>query len=96
VTITVLTESQAGSLCYVPKVADFGLAKRLSGVVGLTTTGAVLGTANYMAPEQALGNKDVGPAADIYTLGAILYECLTGRPPLQGRLDPRHAAPGGR
>jgi WD40 repeat protein len=65
-----------------PKVADFGLAKWL-GDPGPTRTGAVLGTASYMAPEQAGGNKEVGPAADVWALGAILYECLTGRPPFQ-------------
>ena len=65
-----------------PKIADFGLAKRLDADPGLTGSQAVLGTASYMAPEQAAGRaKQAGPAADIYALGAILYECLTGRPP---------------
>jgi WD40 repeat protein/tRNA A-37 threonylcarbamoyl transferase component Bud32 len=64
------------------KVADFGLAKRLE-EQGQTATGAVVGTPSYMAPEQAAGRKDVGPAADVYSLGAILYECLTGRPPFR-------------
>jgi tetratricopeptide (TPR) repeat protein/predicted Ser/Thr protein kinase len=66
-----------------PKITDFGLAKRLQ-EDGNTKTGAVLGTPCYIAPEQATGNKDVGPAADIYALGAILYELLTGRPPFRG------------
>jgi hypothetical protein len=65
-----------------PKVTDFGLAKRLGSDARNTQTGAVLGTPSYMAPEQAEGKtKTIGPAADVYALGAILYECLTGRPP---------------
>src|SRR5581483_9107366 len=66
-----------------PKIADFGLARRSDSAHGLTATGAVLGTPSYMAPEQAAGRKDVGPPADVYALGAILYECLTGRPPFR-------------
>jgi len=69
----------------VPKITDFGLAKRLESDDNQTRSGDIMGTPSYMAPEQALGhNKDVGPAADIYALGAILYEVLTGRPPLKG------------
>jgi serine/threonine-protein kinase len=67
------------------KVSDFGLARRLDGPAALTRSGAAVGTPSYMAPEQARGHADqVGPAADIYALGAILYECLTGRPPFRG------------
>ena len=66
----------------VPKVADFGIAKRLKEDTHLTVSGAVIGTPTYMAPEQARGSsRHVGPAADIYSLGAILYEMLAGRPP---------------
>lgn len=68
-----------------PKVTDFGLARRVDGP-SLTTTGQILGTPSYMAPEQAAGRKDVGAATDIHALGAILYECLTGRPPFQAAL----------
>jgi tRNA A-37 threonylcarbamoyl transferase component Bud32 len=66
-----------------PKITDFGLAKKLD-AAGQTQSGAVLGTPSYMAPEQASGkSSQVGPAADVYALGAILYECLTGRPPFK-------------
>jgi len=64
-----------------PKVTDFGLAKQVE-CAGPTVSGSVLGTPSYMAPEQAEG-KAVGPACDVYALGAILYECLTGRPPFR-------------
>jgi tRNA A-37 threonylcarbamoyl transferase component Bud32/tetratricopeptide (TPR) repeat protein len=67
-----------------PKIADFGLAKHLDSA-SLSHTDAVVGTPNYMAPEQAgASGRQIGPAADIYALGAILYELLTGRPPFQG------------
>ncbi len=66
-----------------PRVTDFGLAKR-SGDANITGTGQVLGTPSYMPPEQAQGRpENVGPAADVYSLGAILYCLLAGRPPFQ-------------
>jgi hypothetical protein len=69
-----------------PKITDFGLARQLDADSGQTQTGHIMGTPSYMAPEQASGRThDAGPAADIYALGAILYECLSGRPPFQGK-----------
>jgi WD40 repeat protein len=66
-----------------PKVTDFGLARQLD-EAGQTASGAVMGTPSYMAPEQAGGKtREVGPAADVYALGAILYQLLTGRPPFK-------------
>src|SRR5205823_72248 len=68
----------------VPKIADFGLAKRLDVQTGQTRSGTIVGTPAYMAPEQASGKvHNIGPAADVYALGAILYELLTGKPPFQ-------------
>jgi eukaryotic-like serine/threonine-protein kinase len=67
-----------------PKITDFGLAKLIREDAGQTGSGLVLGTPSYMAPEQASGkSRQVGPAADVYSLGAILYELLTGRPPFR-------------
>lgn len=66
-----------------PKLTDFGLAKRVERDSELTSTGQVLGTPSYMPPEQARGEATIGPPADIYSLGAILYCLLTGRPPFQ-------------
>jgi tetratricopeptide (TPR) repeat protein len=69
----------------VPKITDFGLAKQLDAEDEYTQTGDILGTPSYMALEQAEGRvKDIGPWTDIYALGAILYEMLTGRPPFKG------------
>ena len=69
----------------IPKVTDFGLAKRLDEDDGQTQSGQVMGSPSFMAPEQARGEgRHVGPLADVYSLGAILYEMLTGRPPFKG------------
>src|SRR5262249_36903131 len=68
-----------------PKVTDFGLARQLDADSDRTHLGVVMGTPSYMAPEQAEGRANsAGTAADTYALGAILYECLTGRPPFKG------------
>src|SRR5262249_37618267 len=78
--------SSLPSLASFPKVTDFGLAHPVDGG-DLTASGEILGTPRYMAPEQAYGKskgRAVGPAADVWALGALLYECLTGRPPFQG------------
>ncbi|HLJ97495.1 MAG TPA: protein kinase [Gemmataceae bacterium] len=77
----------------IPKITDFGLAKRLDKELGHTLTGTIMGTPSYMATEQAEGRiRAIGPATDVYGLGAILYEMLTGRPPFKGEspLDTLH------
>jgi hypothetical protein len=66
-----------------PHVTDFGLARRIGAESRLTQSGAIVGTPSYMAPEQAAGKKDLTTLADVYSLGAILYEQVTGRPPFQ-------------
>jgi tetratricopeptide (TPR) repeat protein/tRNA A-37 threonylcarbamoyl transferase component Bud32 len=69
----------------IPKISDFGLARRIEATSDLTHSGDRVGTPCYMAPEQAKGRTNsVGPLADVYSLGAIFYELLTGRPPFQG------------
>src|SRR5262249_32275613 len=69
---------------FVPKITDFGLAKRLDVPAGHTLSGAIIGTPSYMAKEQALGmNNEVSARTDVYALGAVLYELLPGRPPFQ-------------
>jgi serine/threonine-protein kinase len=71
----------------IAKITDFGLAKKLDRGAGQTRTGAIMGTPSYMAPEQAAARKDIGPAADIWSLGAMLYDFLTGRPPFRAATE---------
>ncbi len=87
--VEVLNASRSGisepRLALLPKVTDFGLAKFTQDAgADLTGSGQVVGTPHYMAPEQAAGSRQIGPTADVYALGAILFECLTGRPPFVG------------
>ncbi len=67
-----------------PLVTDFGIAKKVEGEAGMTQTGAILGTPSYMSPEHAQADKILTTGSDVYGLGAILYELLTGRPPFRG------------
>ena len=63
------------------QILDFGIARRLAASRAMTRTGVVVGTPEYMAPEQARGDRHVGPSADIFSLGCVTFECLTGQPP---------------
>lgn len=67
-----------------PVLLDFGIARRRSASLAVTGTGGVLGTPEYMSPEQARGEQDLSPATDIFSLGCVFYECLTGQPPFRG------------
>ncbi len=82
------TDQPNGELARAARIVDFGLAKTLDAEADHTRSGAMLGTLGYMSPEQAAGDRDrIGPATDIYSLGAILYELLTGSPPLKKSSD---------
>lgn len=67
-----------------PVLLDFGIAKRQLGTHAVTATGALIGTPEYMSPEQARGSRELSPSTDIFSLGSVVYECLTGRPPFHG------------
>ena len=76
--------SGSGGLTYCPKLTDFGTAKFVGADQSMTSSGMLIGTAPYMAPEQVTGNGEVGPACDIYALGVLLYELIAGQRPIQG------------
>lgn len=81
-----LTHGLPAESLFIPKITDFGLAKRMDSALGQTASGAIVGTPSYMSPEQAQGQThDVGPSTDIYALGVMLYELLVGRPPFRGQ-----------
>jgi len=80
-----LSRSSAPLQECIAKITDFGIAKQIDQDTELTRTGEILGTPSYMAPEQATGSREhIGPTVDVYSLGAILYELLTGKPPFAG------------
>ncbi len=63
------------------KLLDFGIARRIAASIAVTRTGLIVGTPEYMAPEQVRGVRELTPAIDVFSLGCVLYECLTGEPP---------------
>ncbi|OAI57722.1 hypothetical protein AYO47_01645 [Planctomyces sp. SCGC AG-212-M04] len=79
-----ISNASAGQFPYRPRITDFGLAKLGTSDSSMTQSGRILGTPSYMPPEQAAGHlREIGPASDLYALGAVLYACVTGRPPFQ-------------